>query len=229
MALVDCRECGASISNKASTCPQCGVGKPGGGKKSFGAPFAVALITGIGLVILLGTKQTPQASPTAIEAMSAPVSERPTEPIEGETATDSSMQSTDNSEEIASFANGSAEFIARVADAQRGASAPLLDFEKSLADARVDFWNAKFIHKCGFRDDGWLLTVGPILDKRAGALIRSEYRRRRFSATELEAAEAYAKWETHNHEQFMIGDKGEEAACKGIAGMAFIEKFDLLL
>lgn len=41
MALVECRECGASVSSEANNCPQCGISNPQKGKVSFTAVFAI--------------------------------------------------------------------------------------------------------------------------------------------------------------------------------------------
>lgn len=55
MALVQCRECGEKVSNKAATCPKCGIATPGGAARSGDAfvGFGLILVLGFGLYLFL--------------------------------------------------------------------------------------------------------------------------------------------------------------------------------
>jgi hypothetical protein len=55
MALVPCRECGASVSTAADTCPHCGVSKPAGSSKRGGG--LIALIA-LGVLVFVMSKMT---------------------------------------------------------------------------------------------------------------------------------------------------------------------------
>lgn len=57
MALVNCRECGTSVSSKARSCPHCGISKPARSKAELALP-AVGLVAGLLAIAMCSGKPT---------------------------------------------------------------------------------------------------------------------------------------------------------------------------
>ena len=61
MALVECKECGAKVSKKATACPECGAPAK---KKTSGFTWFVLIV--IGLIVYVSSTMEPEAPPVAL-------------------------------------------------------------------------------------------------------------------------------------------------------------------
>lgn len=64
MSMVKCRECGAEISDKAKSCPKCGIAKPA---QKRGVSLWAAIIVIIGVIWVVAAIQNQNAQPAAAE------------------------------------------------------------------------------------------------------------------------------------------------------------------
>ena len=69
MALKKCKECGLEVSDKAKTCPSCGVDKPaGGGIGCFWSVLVIGVFLWVVNIFFIPHKPQPQAQPEKPEA-----------------------------------------------------------------------------------------------------------------------------------------------------------------
>ena len=73
MAITVCRECKAEVSDRADSCPKCGVKSPGrrGLRKSTGCILAIGVVALLGVVGVIGSSSSQKAAGSASSPSSA--------------------------------------------------------------------------------------------------------------------------------------------------------------
>jgi len=76
MAIKECRECGASVSTQAKSCPQCGAPGPTTTNRAYNARLlAVLIVFGVGGYVLINGDNAPSEKDSAVDGSQPNISE----------------------------------------------------------------------------------------------------------------------------------------------------------